>query len=277
MKNYIIEKLEDYSKSNDKIKALFYIKEDNNDEHFSEIYLLMKEIIISKMKEDLEKIFDDYALINKKKDHFKLDKGEQQFTKFEIYTMDSTKITVNIIHYDLKEDFVKNLKGDLNFVYDEEEIESDLEREENIYKMPKAYEFEECSKNFFSLSLDTSFSLLSRDKISAGFKMEALRDELYKLLNWYIIDKYNGGMNIGNYGDNLIHTLEADLRDEIVEIFSNSEIIDTYTAIFKACQIFRKIGMEFAKKNNFTYPKRDDVYSLKLLRKNYKKMESLLV
>lgn len=276
MKNYIVEKLEDYSKSNDKIKALFYIKEDNNDEHFSEVYLLMKEIIISKMKEDLEKIFDDYVLINKKKDFFRIDKRDQQFTKFEIFTMDSTKIIVNIIHYDLKGDFVKSLKGDLNFVYDEENIEGELEREENLYKLPKAYEFEECSKNFFSLSLDTSFSLLSRDKISAGFKMQALRDELYRLLNWYIIDKYNGGMDIGEYGNNLIHTLEANLKDDIVEVFSNPDIIDTYTAIFKLCQIFRKIGMEFAKKNNFTYPKRDDVYSLKLLRKNYKKMESLL-
>lgn len=276
MKSYIIEKLEDYSKSNDKIKALFYIKEDNTDDHFSQVYLIMSEIIIAKIKEDLEKIFDDYVLINKKKSHFKLDKRDQQFTKFEIFTLDSTKIIVNIIHKDLAVDFTKLIRGSIEFVYDEDELKDKIEREENLYLLPKTYEFDECSKNFFSLCLDTSFSLLGRDKISAAFKMQTLRDELFKLINWYIIDKYNRGMDAGYFGKNLIHTLEANHKDDLLKIFSNPEIEDTYTAIFKACQIFRKIGMEFAKKQGFIYPKREDVYTLKLLRKNYKKLESLL-
>ena len=92
MKSYIIEKLKDYSKSNEKVKAIFFVKEDNNNEYFANIYLVLSDIIISKIKEDLENIFDDYAMINKRKDSFELDKKNQQFTKFELYTNDSTKI-----------------------------------------------------------------------------------------------------------------------------------------------------------------------------------------
>ncbi|MFR6221599.1 MAG: hypothetical protein ACLUJE_05395, partial [Anaerococcus sp.] len=62
MKSYIIEKLKDYSKSNEKVKAIFFVKEDNNNEYFANIYLVLSDIIISKIKEDLENIFDDYAM-----------------------------------------------------------------------------------------------------------------------------------------------------------------------------------------------------------------------
>lgn len=277
MKDYIIEKLDKYCKSNDEIKALFYIKEDNNNEHFASVYLIMKDIIIGKIREDLKKVFDNYVLINKKRDFFKIDKRDQQFSKFEVYTKDSTKIEVSIVHEDLSSDFIENLRGGLNFIYDSENIYENIEKKERLYKLPKDYEFEQTSKNFFSLCLDTSFSLLSRDRISAGFKMQDLKDELFKLLNWYIIDKYKGGMDAGAYGKNLVHTLEADLKADLLEVFSNSDSYHTYTAIFKACHIYRKIGMDFAYKHKLTYPKEDDVYSLKLLRKNYKKMESLMV
>lgn len=276
MKDYIIEKLDKYCQSNDEIRALFYIKEDNNNEHFASVYLIMKDIIIGKIKDDLKKVFDDYVLINKKRDFFKIDKRDQQFTKFEVYTKDSTKVEVSIVHEDLALDFIENLRGSLNFIYDEENIYQNIEKKESLYELPKDYEFEQTSKDFFSLCLDTSFSLLSRDRISAGFKMQEMKNELFKLLNWYIIDKYKGGMDAGDYGKNLVHTLEADLKDDLLEVFSNADSYHTYTAIFKACHIYRKLGMDFAQKHKLTYPKEDDVYSLKLLRKNYKKMESMM-
>ena len=70
MKNYIIEKLRDYSKSNEKVKTIFFVKEDNNNEYFANIYAVYSDIIISKIKDELENIFDDYAIVNKRKDFF---------------------------------------------------------------------------------------------------------------------------------------------------------------------------------------------------------------
>ncbi|MDU2202834.1 MAG: hypothetical protein E7E32_06845 [Anaerococcus hydrogenalis] len=53
MKNYIIEKLRDYSKSNEKVKAIYFVKEDNNNEYFANIYAVYSDIIISKIKEKI--------------------------------------------------------------------------------------------------------------------------------------------------------------------------------------------------------------------------------
>ena len=85
------------------------------------------------------------------------------------------------------------------------------------------------------------------------------------------------GKDAGEYGQNLIHTLEADIKEELLLTFKTNDITEIYGAIFAACQLFRKIGMQLSEKFNFSYPKKDDVYTLKLLRKNYKKMESLQV
>ena len=52
MKSYIIEKLKDYSKSNEKVKAIFFVKEDNNNEYFANIYAVYSDIIISKIKDE---------------------------------------------------------------------------------------------------------------------------------------------------------------------------------------------------------------------------------
>ena len=107
--------------------------------------------------------------------------------------------------------------------------------------------------------------------------MQAMRDELFKLLNWYIIDKFNQGMDAGESGKNFIHTLEADLKEELILTFRSNDIMDFYSSIFASCQLFRKVGMKLGEKFEFSYPKKDDVYTLKLLRKNFKKMESLQV
>ena len=271
MKSYIIEKFKDYSKSNDKVKAIFFIKEENNNEHFANVYAVFSEIIISKIKEDLEKVFDDYAIINKKKDSFDFDKKNQQFTKFEIYTNDSTKISINILAEDRADEFIKLCPGNIEFVCDEMNLKEEVAEANLVFKLPREFEFDECGKNFFSLALDVSFNLLSRDMISAGFKMQAMRDELFKLLNWYIIDKFNQGMDAGESGKNFIHTLEADLKEELILTFRSNDIMDFYSSIFASCQLFRKVGMKLAEKFEFSYPKKDDVYTLKLLRKNLKK------
>lgn len=277
MKSYIIEKFKDYSKSNEKVKAIFFIKEENNNEYFTNVYAVFSEIIISKIKEDLEKVFDDYAIINKRKDSFEFDKKNQQFTKFEIYTNDSTKISINILVEDRAGEFIKLCPGNIEFVCDEINLKEEVENANLVYKLPREFEFDECGKNFFSLALDVSFNLMSRDMISAGFKMQAMRDELYKMLNWYVIDKFNQGMDAGESGKNFIHTLEADLKEELILTFRSSDIMEFYSSIFAACQLFRKVGMKLAEKFEFSYPKKDDVYTLKLLRKNFKKMESLQV
>ncbi|MDU3153643.1 MAG: aminoglycoside 6-adenylyltransferase [Anaerococcus hydrogenalis] len=277
MKNYIIEKLRDYSKSNEKVKAIYFVKEDNNNEYFANIYAVYSDIIISKIKDKLENIFDDYAIVNKRKDFFKHDKKNQQFTKFEIYTNDSTKISLNIISNDLAGDFIKLCPGNIEFICDEINLKEEISENNVVYKLPREFEFDESSKNFFSLALDVSFYLMSRDIISAGFKMQAMRDELFKLLNWYVIDKFNKTKDAGEFGENLIHTLEAEIKDDLILTFGSRDVVDVYNSIFKACHLYRKIGMDFAEKLDFSYPKRDDVYTLKLLRKNYKKMESLEV
>ena len=52
--------------------------------------------------------------------------------------------------------------------------------------------------------------------------------------------------------------------------------MDIYNSLFKACVLFRRLAMNMCNVLGYAYPKEIDVESLKILRSNYKKLESFL-
>ena len=64
-------------------------------------------------------------------------------------------------------------------------------------------------------------------------------------------------------------------KDMLAEV-NNNEAGNIYNSLFKACILFRKVGMAEAEDLGFEYDRQTDVKTLKLLRNNYKKLESFL-
>ena len=115
-----------------------------------------------------------------------------------------------------------------------------------------------------------------KDEIASCIKMEELRKYLLNVIDFYIKEKYSYTMDKGYDGQKLKSTLEVDIKEDYLMTYHHEDLLDIYNSLFKACVLFRKLSMNLCDINEFVYPKQTDVETMKLLRSNYKKLESFL-
>lgn len=275
MRSDIKQALADYARQNPQISSMFFIRSDNDREEFSEVFTVVDEIIIGKLEEDLAGLFPDFILQNRRKETLKFEKKSQNYTILELFRPNSIKISERIISKDLAGDLIGSLPEDLEFIYDEMDLSGLNTKGRFVYDLPKEYEFSQCTRDFFASALETSFLLLERNDLAASFKFEEVHSHLLTLLNRYVVDKYNRMQDGGKRGERLQKTLTSDYKDMLKDSFAMCDYKSIYEALFKACQIFRKIGMLEAENLSFTYLKKEDVDTLKVLRDNYHRLDSL--
>lgn len=275
MRNDISQKIKDYAKTNPAIESIFYVKRQNNDE-FYKIYTVASEIIVAKLEEEFRSLFDDVILVNRVKEKIEIDKNKFSFTTIDLYKMDNIKISESIISSDLAKEFIKTLPTDIEFLYNKPGAEALLPNKEFAYKPVKEYEFSQTVKNFFAYAIEVSLYLNQNNSLAAAIRMGDLRQELVNMLKIHIINKYKGGMDIGKDGRQLSQTLSKEYKDDFEETFHDINPLSIYNSLFKACILFRKVGMAEADELGFDYDRQSDVKTLKLLRNNYKKLESFL-
>lgn len=275
MRNDISQKIKDYAKTNPAIESVFYVKRLNNDEFYS-IYTVASEIIIAKLEEEFKDLFDDVIFVNRVKEKIEIEKNKFSFTTIDLYKMDNIKISESIISSDVAKDFIKTLSSDIEFLYNKPGTDVLLPNNEFTFKPVKEYEFSQTIKNFFAYAIEVSLYINQNNVLAASIRMQDLRDELMKMLKIHVINKYNGGRDIGKNGSEFNHTLAKEYKDDFEDTFHDNNPINIYNSLFKACVLFRKIGMEEAENLGFDYDRQTDVKALKLLRNNYKKLESFL-
>lgn len=275
MRNDISQKIKDYAKTNPAIESVFYVKRLNNDEFYS-IYTVATEIIIAKLEEEFKDLFDDVIFVNRVKEKIEIEKNKFSFTTIDLYKMDNIKISESIISSDVAKDFIKTLPSDIEFLYNKPGTDVLLPNNEFTFKPVKEYEFSQTIKNFFAYAIEVSLYINQNNVLAASIRMEDLRDELMNMLKIHVINKYNGGRDIGKNGSEFNHTLAKEYKDDFEDTFHDNNPLNIYNSLFKACVLFRKIGMEEAENLGFDYDRQTDVKALKLLRNNYKKLESFL-
>ena len=275
MRNDISQKIKDYAQTNSAIESVFYVKRLNNDEFYS-IYTVASEIIIAKLEEEFKNLFDDVIFVNRVKEKREIDKNKFSYTTIDLYKLDNIKISESIISSDVAKDFIKTLPADIEFLYNKPGSEAILPNKEFTYSLVKEYEFSQTVKNFFAYAIEVSLYLNQNNTLAASIKMEDLRSELVKMLRIHVVNKYKGTMDIGKDGREFTHTLAKEYKDEFEESFHDVNPLNIYNSLFKACVLFRKIGMAEAENLGFEYDRQIDVNTLKLLRNNYKKLESFL-
>lgn len=275
MRNDISQKIKEYAKTNPAIESIFYVKRLNNDEFYS-VYTVANEIIIAKLEEEFKGLFDDVIFVNRVKEKVELDKNKFSFTIIDLYKMDNIKVSESIISSDIAKDFIKTLPTDIEFLYNKAGSDALLPNKEFTYNPVKEYEFTQTVKNFFAYAIEISLYLNQNNNLAAAIRMENLRDELIKMLRIHIVNKYKGGMDIGKDGRDFAHTLSKEYKDDFEDTFHDINPLNIYNSLFKATILFRKVGMAEAEELGFDYDRQTDVNTLKLLRNNYKKLESFL-
>lgn len=275
MRNDINNKLISYAKTNDAIESMFCIKNENYDS-FYKVYTIVNEIIIGKLEEELVGLFDDVVLVNRIKEEFTIDKAKVPFTSINIYKKDNTKITESIISSDYADVFIKKLPSDIDFIYNKPGVDR-LDTNNNFrYESPKEYEFLSTIRNFFANAIEVSLYISEKDEIAASLKMEELRGYLLSMIDFYVKEKYAYTMDKGYDGQKLKSTLDLDTKENFLLTYHHEDLMDIYNSLFKACVLFRKLAMQMCQSLGYAYPKEIDVESLKILRSNYKKLESFL-
>lgn len=275
MRNDINNKLISYAKTNDAIESMFCIKNENYDS-FYKVYTIVNEIIIGKLEEELVGLFDDVVLVNRIKEEFTIDKAKVPFTSINIYKKDNTKITESIISSDYADVFIKKLPSDIDFIYNKPGVDR-LDTNNNFrYESPKEYEFLSTIRNFFANAIEVSLYISEKDEIAASLKMEELRGYLLSMIDFYVKEKYAYTMDKGYDGQKLKSTLDLDTKENFLLTYHHEDLMDIYNSLFKACVLFRKLAMQMCQSLGYAYPKEIDVESLKILRRNYKKLESFL-
>ena len=275
MRNDINNKLISYAKTNDAIESIFCIKNENYDSIYK-VYTVVNDIIIGKLEEELVSLFDDVILVNRIKEEFTIDKARVPFTSINIYKKDNTKITESIIASDYADVFLKTLPKDIEFIYTK--IGTDrLDANQNFrYDVPKEYEFISTIRNFFASAVEVSLYINEKDEIAASLKMGEVRNYLLTMIDFYIKNKYAYTMDKGYDGQKLKSTLDMNTKEDFLLTYHHEDLMDIYNSLFKACVLFRKIAMDLCEELGYSYPREIDVESLKVLRSNYKKLESFL-
>lgn len=275
MRNDIINKLSTYARDNEAIDSIFCVKNQNYDS-LIKIYTIVNEVIIGKLEEELRDLFDDVILVNRFKDEFVFDKSKYPFTSISIYTKDNIKITESIIASDNAQDFIMTLPKDIEFIYNKPGFERLQSNENFSYQRPSEYEVTNNIRNFFANTIEVSLYVDQKDEIAASIKMDQLRLNLLNMIDFYIREKYRYQMDKGADGQNLKSTLEIDIRQDFLLTYHYEDFMDIYNSLFKACVLFRKLAMGICQSLSYDYPREIDVESMKLLRSNYKKIESFL-
>jgi aminoglycoside 6-adenylyltransferase len=84
------------------------------------------------------------------------------------------------------------------------------------------------------------------------------RDQLLKMLNWYIGINTNFPKNPGKYGKYIQRYLEPELWELLEQTYANADYERTWDALFAMCQLFRTAAVRVADHFGFQYPMRDD-------------------
>jgi len=85
-----------------------------------------------------------------------------------------------------------------------------------------------------------------------------LREELMKMLCWYIGVRTEFAKNPGAFGKYLQKYLEPELWDMLMKTYADSSVENTWDDLDMMCRLFRKVALCVPDHFNFEYPEGDD-------------------
>ncbi len=126
-------------------------------------------------------------------------------------------------------------------------------------KPPTAKQFADCCNEFWWCSPYAAKGLW-RGQITYAKAIldEYLREQLMKMLAWYVGVKTGSSKGPGYLGKNLERTLESELWDLLLATYSDASYEHTWDALFVMTKLFRRVATSVADCLGFVYPDGDD-------------------
>lgn len=174
--------------------------------------------------------------------------------------MDGNRIDLSIIPVDnineLEKDSLSVLLLDKDDIIEPFPPPSDIGY---LPKPPSAKQFFDCCNEFWWVCPYIAKGLW-RDELSyAKYMFEpVVRDQLIKMLTWYIGIKTGFSKNPGKLGKYFNKYLEPELWDMFVGTYADADFENIWRALFTMCDLFRKTAVYVAEHFGFEYPFDDD-------------------
>lgn len=124
---------------------------------------------------------------------------------------------------------------------------------------PTAKAFADCCNEFWWVSPYVAKGLWREEIIYAKhFLDHFVRDQLVKMLNWYVGVETGFRGNPGKFGKYLQRYLEPELWELLQRTYADADYERTWQALFATCDLFRRLALRVAAHFGFEYPYGDD-------------------
>jgi len=127
---------------------------------------------------------------------------------------------------------------------------------------PTSKAFADCCNEFWWVSTYVAKGLW-REEITYAKHMlnQYVREQLMKMLVWYIGIKTQFSCNPGKFGKHFQQYLEPELWEMLLKTYSDAEYVHTWEALETMCHLFRITTNSVAKHFSFPYPDEDEKVS----------------
>ena len=124
---------------------------------------------------------------------------------------------------------------------------------------PTAKAFDDCCNEFWWVSAYVAKGLW-REEITYARSMldQVLREELMKMLNWYIGVKTGFSQNPGKHGKYFQQYLEPKLWQMLLQTYMDADYENNWQALLTMCRLFRQVALFVEAFYGFEYPHDDD-------------------
>jgi aminoglycoside 6-adenylyltransferase len=124
---------------------------------------------------------------------------------------------------------------------------------------PTAKAFADCCNEFWWVCPYVAKGLWREEIIYAKYMLDrVVREQLMKMLTWYVGVKTQFSCNPGKVGKHLKQYLEPELWAMFEKTYSDARFEKTWEAMYMMCDVFRFGGNKVAEHFGFDYPRSDD-------------------
>jgi aminoglycoside 6-adenylyltransferase len=124
---------------------------------------------------------------------------------------------------------------------------------------PTAKAFADCCNEFWWVSPYVAKGMWRGEIVYAKhFLDHFVRDQLTKMIYWYVGIRTNWSQNPGKFGKYLDRHLEPELWQMLLSTYADADYEHTWEALFNTCDLFRRLALQVAGQFGFEYPHGDD-------------------
>ena len=126
-------------------------------------------------------------------------------------------------------------------------------------KPPTAKQFDDCTNEFWWVSPYAAKGLW-RGELPYAKRMadSYVREQLDKMLDWYVGIKTNFMVSPGKYGKYLERILEPELYSLLLQTYADADYERSWEALLAMSELFRRVAIPVAEHFGYEYPYGDD-------------------